>query len=135
VIDPTTWTGLLYLLLQFPIGIAAMVTMVATFSVAGSLLGASLIVLATDEQINLGPFTPDTPAEALALVPLGAVAWVVALHVAGVASTLHTGWARLMAGLAGKAPASGGPAGHPHPGAPTVQPAYGNRSSPERGAA
>jgi len=98
VIDPTTWTGLLYLLLQFPIGIAAMVTMVATFSVAGSLLGAPLIVLATDEQINLGPFTPDTPAEALALVPLGAVAWVVALHVAGVASTLHTGWARLMLG-------------------------------------
>jgi DNA-binding CsgD family transcriptional regulator len=102
-IDPTTWTGLVYLIAQFPVGIAAFVTVVTCFTVAGALTGAPLIVLATGEPIHLfgdgDPFiVVDTPPAALRLVPLGLIALVIAVHIVNLFSATHATWAQLMLG-------------------------------------
>lgn len=53
LIDPTTWTGLFYLLAQFPIGIAAFVVVITIYSVVGAMVVSPLIVLMSDDSINV----------------------------------------------------------------------------------
>jgi hypothetical protein len=74
--DSTTWRGLLYLLLRFPVGIATFSIAVAAYATALLLLGAPII--APLDGIELGFWEPDTVLEGLALVPLGAVTLVAA---------------------------------------------------------
>ena len=100
LIDPTTWTGIAYLLLQFPIGVAAFIALVVGGAVAGSLIAAPAIVLFSGE-LSLFDGTSrewvmETPLEALALVPVGLVLWLLVAHVIQGASKLHTTWARFM---------------------------------------
>ncbi len=97
VIDPNTWTGLLYLLAQFPIGVAGFTIVVTAYSVAGSLAVAPLI-FRFGGVLDLGWRTFDTPLEGLPLVPLGIVTFFLAAHVIDVASALHAVWARLLLG-------------------------------------
>ena len=101
LVDPTTWTGLVYLGLQFPIGIAAFVTLVVMYAVTGAMVVAPLIAAGTDGPVfDLGGLgiVLETPKEALLLTPVGLVGLVVASHVVLVFSSIHGWWARLMLG-------------------------------------
>ncbi len=98
LIDPTTWTGLVYLVAQFPLGVAAFAGMVAMSAVGGALIAAPFIADASN-SIELGFFgTVDSTREALWLVPIGIAVLLLEVHVVSVASALHASWARLMLG-------------------------------------
>ena len=83
LIDPPTWTGLVYLLIQFPIGIAAFVGLVVGGAVTVAFIGAPFYATYVDStavneaisvSIDLGFWstTLNEPDEiALALVPIG----------------------------------------------------------------
>ncbi len=102
LIDPSTWTGVIYEVVQFPIGIAAFVIVVAGFSVTVWFIVAPLIVWLDPSSVGLsdGPFnlTVDKWWEALPLVPLGLIAWFITIHAITVLSAVHAMWARLMLG-------------------------------------
>ncbi len=98
LIDPTTWTGLVYLLAQFPIGIASFVALVVIGAVSGSFMAAPLVLLFGGDEIDLGFVVLDRPVEAIVLVPIGAALLLLGLHLVNVASALHAAWARMMLG-------------------------------------
>ena len=102
LIDPSTWTGILYEVAQFPIGVAAFVAVIVGFSVAGSFVAAPVIL-----WVDKGAFEVedgnwilgiDKPLEALALVPVGLLAWFLTMHIITALSAVHAMWARLMLG-------------------------------------
>jgi DNA-binding CsgD family transcriptional regulator len=101
IIDPSTWTGLVYEFAQFPIGIGAFVATVTGVTVSVYLLITPLIILIADEPVQFGDGGPlyfDQPLEALPLVPLGILGWIITVHILTAFSALHAGWARLMLG-------------------------------------
>ncbi len=101
IIDPSTWTGLVYEFAQFPIGIGAFIAVVVGIGVSFYWVIAPLIVLIADEPIRFGdggPFHFDTPVEALVLVPLGLLGWVLSVHILTAFSAVHASWAKLMLG-------------------------------------
>ena len=53
LVDPTTWTGLIYLFGQFPIGIAAFVSIVTMYSVVLALVFSPIAALFSDETIHV----------------------------------------------------------------------------------
>ena len=121
VIDPSTWTGVLYEVVQFPIGVAAFVTVVVGFSVAGSFIAAPVIAWLDHGAFDLenGPLglQVDNPLHAAVLVPFGIAAWFVTMHAVTLLSALHAEWARLMLGTrARRQPGAG------EPEAPALQP-------------
>ena len=65
-----TWTGVVYLFLRFPTGIASFVLAVVLISVAGSLLGAPAYFW-VDEGIELGVWQVDVLWEAIVLSIVG----------------------------------------------------------------
>ncbi len=108
LIDPTSWTGLAYLFIQFPLGIVAFVVLVTGGALTAASVGAPLYVAFADRfvdepeplEINvLFWSTPDaTVSEALWLLPLGVLAYLATMHVVTAGSALHASWARLMLG-------------------------------------
>jgi len=113
LVDPTTWTGLAYLLLQFPIGIAAFVGLVTSTTVGGVFALAPVWWVA-DRPIELLEFNGrgwvlDTPAEAFMLVPFGLAILLLEAHLVKIASVAHVAWARFALG-------SRAPHISPHPG-------------------
>ncbi|NQW18600.1 MAG: sensor domain-containing protein [Chloroflexi bacterium] len=103
LIDPTTWTGLFYLVAQFPIGIAAFVSLVVVYAVSGAFTFAPVIQMFSDDALEFGTifgYTPDisTPTEALQLTPIGILGFFVASHLIIVFSSIHGWWASLMLG-------------------------------------
>ena len=98
LIDPSTWTGLLYLGIQFPVGVATFVIIVILGTVAGAFIAAPAL-LAFDEGFAID-FAPalDTPVEGLVLVLPGLMIFLFLIHFGLVASSAHAGWARLMLG-------------------------------------
>jgi DNA-binding CsgD family transcriptional regulator len=98
LIDPTTWTGLVYLVVQFPLGIAAFAGLVVIGAAAGSLITAPLQLQFWLDEIDLGFTVVDRPREALALVPIGVGVLFAGLHLVNIASALHAWWARFMLG-------------------------------------
>jgi DNA-binding CsgD family transcriptional regulator len=98
LIDPSTWTGLLYLLVQFPVGIGMFVATTVLGAMSAFLVSAP-IVLAFDENYT-ADFWPaiDTPLEGLVFVLPGLICFLVLIHFTLIASSLHAGWARLMLG-------------------------------------
>jgi DNA-binding CsgD family transcriptional regulator len=102
IIDPSTWTGLVYLFAQFPIGIAAFVVVVTIYGSAGAFLSAP-IVFAAGGNVGLDLWRRfDSPLEGLALVPFGVVLFFLGAHVINVASALHALWARITLGSRAK---------------------------------
>lgn len=109
LIDPTTWTGLLYLLVQFPIGIAAFTGLVVVYALAAGAIFSPIGVLLTDHgpfwdfgvkmtapwvwQIDLNTFPGS-----LIPIPFGLLGLVLASHLVLAFSSLHGWWARLMLG-------------------------------------
>ena len=53
LVDPTTWTGIIYLFAQFPLGIAAFVGMVTMYATVGALIFAPVIGLFSNESFNI----------------------------------------------------------------------------------
>lgn len=108
LIDPTSWTGLAYLFIQFPIGIASFVMLVVGGALTAASVGAPLYVAFADRFVDepeplridiLFWSTPDaTVSEALWLLPVGVLAYLVTVHLVTAGSALHASWARLMLG-------------------------------------
>ncbi len=103
LVDPTTWTGLIYLAVQFPVGITAFVGLVTVYAFVGALIFAPLGVLFNDNFIDVTlpwgvELVFDTVASSLVLVPFGLLGFVLASHLVLAFSSLHGWWARLMLG-------------------------------------
>lgn len=103
LIDRNTWTGLVYLVLQFPIGIGIFVSLVVVISVGMAFVGAPIILMFSDSAIEFGGVIPeiDTVSKGLLLVPIGLIVLFAGVHFINAVSALHAWWARLM--LASKA--------------------------------
>jgi Putative sensor len=74
--DGTTWRGIVYLLVRFPVGMLTFSVAVAAYSTA--MWGLAAPILAPLDAIDLGFWEPDTVLEGLALVPFGAAVLVAA---------------------------------------------------------
>ena len=98
LIDRNTWTGLVYLFAQFPIGIGAFVGLVVVSSVAIALVGAPIVIAVFDLKLEFSGVIPEvgTVREGLVLVPIGLLALLVEVHLVNLVSALHAAWARLM---------------------------------------
>jgi hypothetical protein len=59
LIDRNTWTGLVYLFLQFPIGVGMFVGLVTLTAVPGSFVGAPLLLAVSDVTLEFGGIIPD----------------------------------------------------------------------------
>jgi DNA-binding CsgD family transcriptional regulator len=138
VIDPSTWTGVLYEVTQFPIGIGAFVVVVVGFSVTGAFIGAPLVAWLDGGQLSLdGPVDVaiEDPLEAIVLVPFGLVFWLLTMHAVTLFSSLHALWARVMLGSRARhrprAEAPGAPG--PTPGTPlALHPVEESTAAPGR---
>ncbi len=104
IIDPTTWTGLLYLFAQFPIGVGLFAGLVASSAIAGAFIVAPALVGFFDVYPGFGPQGPkvDTVLEAFALVPIGLLIFLALVHAVNIVSAFHASWAKLMLGTRAK---------------------------------
>lgn len=103
--DPSTWTGLIYLLTHLITGIVAFVLLVLAgafafvFTAAPAFHGGWFnLEIDGGTDYNLGAWVIDTTGEAWALVPLGLLLALASLHLANGLAVLHARWARLMLG-------------------------------------
>ena len=98
LIDRNTWTGLVYLLGQFPIGIMMFVGLVVLSTVAAAFIGAPIILAVSDATLDFGVVGPqiDTVRGSLVLVPIGFLIFFLEIHLVNVFSALHSAWARFM---------------------------------------
>lgn len=136
LIDPSTWTGLVYLLIQFPIGIAAFVGLTVGGAVAFAFMGAPLYATYVDGtevndaltvSIDVGFWSTvlNEPGEiAIVLVPVGLLVYFLLVHAINFATAIHASWARLMLGSRAE-PIPLGPAEAPPPTDPTDEPPPG----------
>lgn len=95
-----TWTGMLYLFLKFPMGIASFVIVVTLVSVAVALLGAPFYYW-VDDGIDFGIWQVDELPEALLLTLAGIPATFIALHLINGAAYVSGRLARVMLGKLG----------------------------------
>ena len=95
--DRLTWTGIFYLLLRFPTGIATFVIAVVLISVVVSLLGAPAYYW-VDDGIEYGIWQVDELWEALILTAAGIPAVFAALHIMNGTAFVSGRMARAMLG-------------------------------------
>ena len=95
--DRLTWTGIIYLLLKFPLGTASFVVVVTLVSVTAALLGAPFYYW-VDDGIDLGVWQVDELWEALILTLIGIPAALISMHVINAAAILSGKVARIMLG-------------------------------------
>jgi DNA-binding CsgD family transcriptional regulator len=109
LIDPSTWTGVIYEVAQFPVGLAAFMVVLIGGAFSATLIAGPFILMADANSeivrnelanVSFGLFDAviDKPLEAAPLVPVGLVLWLVTLHLVTVLSAVHAAWARLMLG-------------------------------------
>ncbi len=98
LIDRNTWTGLVYLFAQFPVGLGLFVGLVVTSAVAGAFVSAPLLLAVAEPDFNIGWITSDVNAwqEGFYLVPIGLVLFLIQVHLVNTISALHAMWARFM---------------------------------------
>ena len=92
-----TWTGILYLFLKFPLGIASFVLVVVLVAFTGALLGAPFYFW-VDDGIDMGIWQVDALWEALILTLIGIPAAFISLHMMNGAAFLSGRLARVMLG-------------------------------------
>ena len=105
--------GVVYLFLQFPIGIGAFVFLVTTTAVGGAFTIAPFIVSPTT-PIDLGigaRWVMDEPGEAWWLPIVGVATLLIEVHLINLLSVLHARWARLMLGSRAPHIVAGAPIG------------------------
>ncbi len=102
LIDPTTWTGIVYLFIQFPIGIGVFVSLVVSFAISGSFIASPLIIHFTGDPLEMEfagwSLLIDKPVEAIWLIPIGLLMLLFTVHLVTAASALHAVWAKFMLG-------------------------------------
>ena len=96
--DPATWKDLIFLLLQLPLGIASFTVAVSVLGVGLGLLFAPAWYWAVDGGIELGLVSVDTLAEAIAAIPLGALALLAGIPALGALGKLYGRFATLLLG-------------------------------------
>ena len=77
--DPTTWKGVLFIFLKFPIGIISFVFLVTGFAVLFSMIFSPLIISWT--PIHFGVWKVDTISEAIGLCIIGLMALPGLFHI------------------------------------------------------
>ena len=92
-----TWTGIVYLLLKFPAGIASFVVVVTLVSLTFAFVGAPLYY-SVDDGIDLGVWQVDVLWEAAILSVAGVFVGFISLNVMNVAAFLSGRLARVMLG-------------------------------------
>ncbi len=113
IIDPTTWTGLVYLFVQFPLGIATFVVLVVWSTVTAVFVAAPVFVSPTNVigfqpgtldadapswLLSFDGWTIDQPSEAWWLPFVGFALLLAGVHLVNLLSAAHAWWARLMLG-------------------------------------
>ncbi|MGH7558058.1 MAG: sensor domain-containing protein [Gemmatimonadota bacterium] len=93
----TTWTGLVYLLAKFPLGLASWLVVVVAGSVTLALIGAPLAD-AFGDDINVWTWRPETMGELLLVSLIGLALVVPVLHLFNGLAWLWGRFARLMLG-------------------------------------
>ena len=101
--NPVTWTGLLYLIVKFPIGVASFV--LATLLVIGSLALLAVPIYVLWRDINFGIWRVDSLGESIIFLPVGVVMAIVTPHVLNFAAFLSGRLAYLMLGVSWWGPA------------------------------
>jgi signal transduction histidine kinase len=94
--DPQTWKDLVYLFVQFPLGILWLTITVALAGATVSLTFAPLYYWAPRGGVDLGPIDVHTLPVALALVPLGILIGWLSWHAFDALGRLHGAWAKLI---------------------------------------
>ena len=105
LIDRNTWTGLIYLFVQFPIGLGMFISLVVVTAVAGAHIGAPIVMAVSDTKFDIFGLLAselNTWPEGFALVPIGLLIFLIEVHVVNTVSALHASWARLMLGSRAK---------------------------------
>ncbi len=90
-----TWTGLLYLFLKLPLGIASFVMVVVLVSVTAALVSAPFYYW-VDDGIDLGTWQVDVVWEALILTIIGIPLVFISLHLMNGAAFIQGRLARVM---------------------------------------
>ncbi|MCH8973553.1 MAG: sensor domain-containing protein [Chloroflexi bacterium] len=96
--DRLTWTGMLYLFLKFPLGIASFVIAVTLISVTAALLAAPIAYLFGDFDARIGGWDIDTLWEAGLLTLVGIPMVFVSLYLMNQAAFASGRLARVMLG-------------------------------------
>lgn len=103
--DPSTWTGLAYLLTHLVTGIVSFAGLLAAGAIAFVFTAAPAILggwtgfeFDSSADYNIGRWVIDTQEEAWALVPVGVLVALATVHLANGFACLHARWARLMLG-------------------------------------
>ena len=94
--DPSTWTGMFFLLTKFPLGLAAFILTVVLISVSIAFTAAPVLHLAF--AIPVGPWRVDSLGESLLLAPLGVLIGVLSVNALNYTASLYGRFARLMLG-------------------------------------
>lgn len=103
IIDPTTWTGIVYLFVQFPIGVGMLAGLAAAGWVSVVFTGAPAVFALSSTHLGTGSVVwLDTWQEGFILVPVGLLTFLTTVHLVNVISALHASWARLMLGSRAK---------------------------------
>lgn len=95
--DRLTWTGMLYLLIKFPIGVASFVIVVTLVSVTAALLGAPFFY-GIGDGTDFGFWEIDELWEALVLMLAGVPTLFASLHIMNGAAYVSGQVARVMLG-------------------------------------
>ncbi len=95
--DRLTWTGMLYLFVKFPVGVASFVIVVTLASLTAALLGAPFYYWVGD-GIDFGIWQVDQLWESLILMLAGVPSLFVSLHLINAAAWVSGGIARVMLG-------------------------------------
>ena len=93
--DRLTWTGMLYLFLKFPVGIASFIIVVTLTSLTAALLGAPFYYWVGD-GIDFGIWHVDQLWEAVILMPAGVASLFVSLHLFNATAYVSGRIARVM---------------------------------------
>ena len=98
LIDRNTWTGLIYLFVQFPLGLGMFIGLVVASAIAGTFISAPLLLAVSDFKFESGRLAHEvnTWPEGFALVPIGLMIFLIEVHLVNAVSALHALWARLM---------------------------------------
>ena len=94
--DPSTWTGMFFLLTKFPLGLVAFLLTIVLLSVSIVFTAAPFLHLAF--AIPVGPWSVDSLAESLLLAPVGIVLAVLSVNVLNYTASLYGRFAWLTLG-------------------------------------
>ena len=94
--DPSTWTGMFFLLAKLPLGLAAF--LLTVLLIGASIAFAAAPVLHLAFAIPVGPWRVDSLGESLLLAPLGVLIGVLSVNALNYTAALYGRFARLMLG-------------------------------------